>query len=133
MERNKFKNKQEDMVGDTNFSNLFVTRIPKHVTKEVLIKEFGKYGDVEMANLKTITLANGEVVSKGQAMVAFRTKEDAQRALSEMTFDNPWNTTLQIDFYRTREGRMKEFHEKQQIHHPLNKLLNNQFSKPAYG
>ena len=66
-----------------------------------------KYGLVETFSLKT-QITNSVVVSRGIAVVQYAKKDDAAEALKKLPFELSLGEMLDVDFYQSKESRMKE-------------------------
>jgi hypothetical protein len=71
------------------------------------LTECEKYGFVDTLTLKT-KVEDGEVKSRGIAIVQYQEKSSAAEALKKLPFDTALGELLDVDFYQSKESRMQE-------------------------
>lgn len=84
---------------------LFIKGLYKTVSKDQLKQSCEKYGEVQTLNIKTVVM-NGEVKSRGMAIVQYAKKEQATEALKSLPFQTELGDLLEIDYYMSKESRM---------------------------
>lgn len=70
-----------------------------------------KYGTVETFTLKT-KIEDGQVVSRGIAVVQYAEKDEAAIALRKLPFEYRALGDVDVDFYKSKESRMLEVEKK---------------------
>jgi hypothetical protein len=71
------------------------------------LTECEKYGFVDTLTLKT-KVEDGEVKSRGIAIVQYQDKASAAEGLKKLPFDTSLGELLDVDFYQSKESRMQE-------------------------
>ena len=86
------------------------------MTKPELQEICERYGSVDEVTLRT-KIENGEVKSRGIAIVQFSTKQGAANALRNLPFEEKLGTQdrVIIEFYQSRESRMQETDHKNML------------------
>jgi hypothetical protein len=55
---------------------------------------------------------DGKDVSRGIAQVVYSTKEEAALALQKLYYEHTLGDNVNVDFYKTKEGRLQEYDQK---------------------
>jgi hypothetical protein len=71
------------------------------------LTECEKYGFVDTLTLKT-KVEDGEVKSRGIAIVQYQDKVSAAEGLKKLPFNIALGELLDVDFYQSKESRMQE-------------------------
>jgi hypothetical protein len=71
------------------------------------LQECEKFGFVDTITLKT-KVEEGEVKSRGIAIVQYQEKMAASEALKKLPFSSSLGELLDVDFYQSKESRMQE-------------------------
>jgi|TARA_B110000503_G_C6982634_1_gene343895 hypothetical protein len=71
------------------------------------LQECEKFGFVDTLTLKT-KVEDGEVKSRGIAIVQYQEKMSAAEALKKLPFSSSMGELLDVDFYQSKESRMQE-------------------------
>ena len=71
------------------------------------MQECEKFGFVDTITLKT-KVEDGEVKSRGIAIVQYQEKMAASEALKKLPFSSSLGELLDVDFYQSKESRMQE-------------------------
>lgn len=78
---------RNQLIENSHYRVLFIQGIQLQLGKEEIQRICSKYGHVDLVTLKQQELDNGDIVSKGQAIVQYATKESAGAALKGLILD----------------------------------------------
>lgn len=89
---------------DTRTTNLFVGNLPPEVDEEILMTDFGKYGDIASVKIMWPRTADETARKRNSGFVAFMRREAAEKAIDAMAghvyFGNPmrvgWGKTVPL-------------------------------------
>lgn len=94
--------------GNTNYCILFITKLNKQVSNEQLKEICSKYGTVQQCKLSMGFNKANKHVSLGKATVSFASSDEASEAMKKLYFESALGDYVQVDFYKSREGRLDQ-------------------------
>jgi len=101
--------KDQDVIGDTHFRILFISKLDRNLGEDRLKTICSKFGEVLSVSLKMAPNAVGVIKSTGKAIVTYKTKDDASEAMKKLYYEDDLGDHMQVDFYKNRSSRMQAY------------------------